>query len=95
MAQITKTGANEGSKGSGVTPEWIRPKQVKALFGIGNGLMQQLVKEGRVKTVSICQPGLSRGTRLISYAGLCAYLDGLASGQEPTASMQEGKGGAA
>ena len=80
-----------GSKRGEVKPEWIRPKQVKELFGLGTNLIQQLIREKRVKTVIICPPGSNKGTRLLSYPGLCAYLDGLvAEQQQAAASVQEG-----
>ena len=77
-------------------PEWIRPKQVKELFGFGANLIQQVIREKRVKTVIICPPGSGKGTRLLSYPGLCAYLDGRAPEQQhAAASVQGEEGGAA
>lgn len=82
MTQITKTGAIEGSKGSGVKPEWIRPRQVTELFGIGRGTVAYLITEKKIKSVSLCHDGLARGTRLISYASVCDYLEGLVAEEE-------------
>jgi hypothetical protein len=82
MANSNDADAERGARKGEVKPEWIRPKQVKELFGLGTNLIQQLIREKRVKTVIICPPGSNKGTRLLSYPGLCAYLDGLAAEQE-------------
>jgi hypothetical protein len=82
VAKNNDVDAVGGSKRGEVKPEWIRPKQVKELFGLGTNLIQQLIREKRVKTVIICPPGSNKGTRLLSYPGLCAYLEGLAAEQE-------------
>ena len=47
-------------------PEWIRPRQVTELFGIGRGTVTTLINDGKIKSVSLCQEGLARGSRLIS-----------------------------
>jgi hypothetical protein len=60
MANSNDADAERGARKGEVKPEWIRPKQVKELFGLGT----------------------NKGTRLLSYPGLCAYLDGLAAEQE-------------
>ena len=63
-------------------PEWIRPRQVTELFGIGRGTVATLIQDGKIKSVSLCQDGLARGSRLISYASVCEFLDGLAAEQQ-------------
>jgi len=67
---------------STLKPEWIRPKDVCRLFGIGRSRVYELIAEGRIKTVSLRQRGQKHGTRLISYDSLAAYLESLAEGGE-------------
>lgn len=93
---IEQGGTSAGAKNEVRTPEWIRPRQVKELFGIGQVQMVQMVKDGRVKSVSLRPPGKAQGTRLISYPSLCAYLERLAVEQQPQPQQrQSGVAGAA
>lgn len=73
----------DGTARQGVLkPEWIRPKDVPRLFGIGRSRVYEMIAEGRIKTVSLRQRGQKHGTRLISYDSLAAYLESLAEGGE-------------
>jgi hypothetical protein len=63
-------------------PEWIRPKDVPRLFGIGRSRIYELISEGLIKSVSLRQRGQKHGTRLISYDSLATYLEKLAEGGE-------------
>jgi hypothetical protein len=94
VAINTDVDAERGAHKGEVKPEWIRPKQVKELFGLGTNLIQQLIREKRVKTVIICPPGSASGTRLLSFSGLCAFLEGLAAEQMQDGNTRE-EGGAA
>lgn len=60
-------------------PEWIRPKQVPALFGIGRSTLYELIAGNKIKSVSMKPRGAKHGTRLISYDSLSAYLESLVS----------------
>jgi hypothetical protein len=95
MAHIKTIAAVESSKGSGVKPEWIRPRQVTELFGIGRGTVQYLIVEKKIRSVSLCHDGLARGSRLISYASVCDYLEALAAEQQQQAAASVEEGGAA
>ena len=44
-------------------PEWIRPRQVTELFGIGRGTVTTLINDRKIKSVSLCHDGLGRGSR--------------------------------
>jgi hypothetical protein len=74
-----KTG---GTQQGALKPEWIRPKDVPKLFGIGRSRIYELISDGKVKSVSLRQRGQKHGTRLISYDSLAAYLESLAEGGE-------------
>ncbi|WP_367873321.1 hypothetical protein [Luteolibacter sp. Populi] len=93
---LAKEGARQDAGGVEMEakPEWIRPRQVTALFGIGRGLANQLIAEGRIKSVSLCQPGRKRGTRLVSYASVRDYLEGLATAQQARQAGNPVEGGA-
>lgn len=96
MAKNTEASAIEGSSRSEVKPEWIRPKQVPELFGIGRGIVNYLITQKKIKSISLCHDGLGRGTRLISYASMCEYLEGIAAEQTGKGNEQAAaEGGAA
>jgi len=63
-----------------IKPEWLRPKDVTAWFGLGRGRVYQLMEEGKVKNVSLRGPDEPHGTRLVSYASMAAYLESIAEG---------------
>lgn len=67
---------------SALKPEWLRPKDVPPVFGIGRSRIYELIAEGKVKSVSLRQRGQKHGTRLISYDSIAAYLESLAEGGE-------------
>jgi hypothetical protein len=41
-----------------------------------------LINDRKSKSVSLCQNGLARGSRLISDASVCEFLEGLAAAQQ-------------
>jgi hypothetical protein len=51
-------------------PEWIRPKDVPRIFGIGRTKIYELLAENKIKSLSMRQRGQRHGTRLISYDSL-------------------------
>ncbi|MCW1915649.1 hypothetical protein OJ996_18835 [Luteolibacter sp. GHJ8] len=91
---IEQGGTIAGMKNEVRDPEWIRPRQVKELFGIGQAHAALMIRDGRVKSVSLCPPGKATGTRLISFPSLCAYLDQLAAEQQAQSQAAQ-EGGAA
>lgn len=81
MKDIPHIEAGATRKGA-LKPEWIRPKDVPEIFGIGRSRIYELIAEGKVKSVSLRQRGQKHGTRLISYDSISAYLESLAEGGE-------------
>lgn len=73
----SKAGASRKDE---LKPEWIRPKDVPRFFGLGRSQTYELIKENKIKSVSMRQRGQKHGTRLISYDSLSAYLNSLAEG---------------
>jgi len=63
-------------------PEWIRPADVRQLFGISRSGTYELIASGEIRSVSLRKRGQTRGVRLISYDSLCAYLESRAEGGE-------------
>jgi hypothetical protein len=63
-------------------PEWLRPKDVPKIFGIGRSKTYELIASGKVKSASLRKRGHKHGTRLVSYDSLAAYLENLAEGGE-------------
>jgi len=43
-------------------------------FGITRGTAYKLAKEGKILTVSLRQPGCTRGVRLVSVASVRTYI---------------------
>jgi hypothetical protein len=81
MSNDTDRNAVAAPQGA-LKPEWIRPKDVPRIFGVGRGQLYDLLKEGRIKSVSMRKRGQKHGTRLISYDSLKNYLESLATGGE-------------
>jgi hypothetical protein len=64
-------------------PEWIRPKDLSRLFGIGRTKGYELMNEGVIKSISLRKRGQQHGTRLISYDSVASYLNSLAEEPKP------------
>jgi hypothetical protein len=62
-------------------PEWLRMPQAVQLFGISRAKLYDLINKGRIKSVSLRERGQTKGTRLLSYDSLHAYLEELAERQ--------------
>ena len=82
MAYATPNTAGATPQGE-LKPEWIRPKDVPKIFGIGRTRIYELIAENKVKSLSMRKRGQRHGTRLISYASLSAYLESLVTKSEP------------
>ena len=63
-------------------PEWIRIPQASAWCGMCRSALYQLINAGKIKSVSMRERGTTRGTRLISFPSLRAYLEARATGGE-------------
>lgn len=58
-------------------PVWIRPPKIGQEFysGLTRAKLYQLATEGRIKTASLREPGMTKGTRLFHLASILAYLE--------------------
>ena len=63
-------------------PEFGRWQDVQRLFGIKRGTLYNLVKEGRVKSVSLRRKGNVHGCRLFYLASIGDHLKRLMESQE-------------
>jgi len=60
-----------------VRPEWLRlpkPGQRCPVSGLCRSYLHTLVRDGKIRTVSIRERGRKTGIRLISYDSLMAYI---------------------
>lgn len=56
-------------------PVWLRPAEVRARFGISRGTLYRMIQRKEIKTITLGKHG--RSTRLVHYASLIEYLEGL------------------
>ncbi|MES2708089.1 MAG: hypothetical protein V4726_15965 [Verrucomicrobiota bacterium] len=61
-------------------PEWIRVKQAVAWSGISESTLYTLMAAKRFKSLTLRERGQARGTRLISFPSLRAFLESKAEG---------------
>lgn len=69
-------------------PEWIDVKGVQHSFGISKSTTYRLHAAGKIRAVSMKQPGTLRGKRLFSYDSVAAYIEKMANAQEATDSAE-------
>jgi hypothetical protein len=60
IAINNEVAAKRGSTEREGKPEWIRPRQVSELFGIGRGTVTTLIHDRKIRPVSLCRDGLAR-----------------------------------
>ena len=63
-------------------PEWLRVKDVAAIYRIGRTTLFALMRDGIIRSVSLKKKGNIRGIRLISRASFDEYLTALAATAE-------------
>lgn len=63
-------------------PEWIRIKQASAWCGMCRSVLYNLMADGKIRSVSMRERGATKGTRLISFPSLKAFLESKATGGE-------------
>lgn len=65
-------------------PEWLRVKEAVAYSRLSKAKLYQLLGRGHIKSCSLRERGMVRGTRLVSFDSLRAYLNARSSGGEGT-----------
>ena len=56
-------------------PEWLRIPEATKLFGISRSKLYELITAGHIRSISLRKRGQVKGTRLIDYDSLCAFLE--------------------
>lgn len=54
---------------------WLRDKQAVATYGISRTKLWQLQKQGKIRSVSLTEPGMARATRLFDAKSIEAYIE--------------------
>ena len=63
-----------GPKADQVECEYLRPRDVYRRFQIGQSTLYRWIREKRIKSILLRDPGCKQGTRLIEAASLREYL---------------------
>jgi len=66
-------------------PEWMRVKEACAYSRVSKPKLYDLTNRGLIKSVSLRERGMVRGTRLVSSDSLRTFLESRASGGETQA----------
>ena len=65
-----------------VSRKYAKPATVTQIYDLSHGKLYALIREGLIKSITLREPGRSRGSRLIEIASLEKYLQSLAEPQE-------------
>ena len=66
-----------------MTALWLRDKKAVATYGISRTKLWQLQKQGKIRSVSLTEPGMSRATRLFDAKSIESYIESfLPKGQQ-------------
>jgi len=66
-------------------PEFVDHKQAYVLFGLTRSHLYQLWGEGKIRSVSLRQPGKIKGRRLFDCASIREFLRGNYAASQPAA----------
>ena len=59
----------------GHAPEWIRPGDVRPIYGISRSRIYELIRKGTVESKDVRLAGSSRGIRLIRCESIRRYIE--------------------
>ena len=71
------------------TPLWLRDKQAVTTYSISRTKLWQLQKAGKIRSVSLTEPGMTRATRLFDAKSIEAYIESFLPENQPP--QQESK----
>jgi hypothetical protein len=74
QAKLTTEPVRAGDTG-GMEPEFARLPDIQRLFGIKRGTAYNLLAAGKIKGVSLREPGQRHGCRLVHVASVRAFLN--------------------
>ncbi len=69
-------------------PEWLRVKEAQDYSRLSKAKLYDLINRGLIKSVSLKERGQVKGTRLISFDSLRAFLESRATGGEATSATE-------
>lgn len=74
---------------NGLLPVWVRsPKEgVEHYSGFSRSKLYELHKKGEIRSVSIREPGQTKGTRLFALASILDYIERCAAASEAEAEV--------
>jgi len=75
QAQLTAEPVRAGDT-AGMEPEFARIPDIQRVFGLKRGTQYNLLAAGKIKGVSLREPGQRHGCRLIHVASVRAFLTG-------------------
>jgi predicted DNA-binding transcriptional regulator AlpA len=75
--------------GEALPKEWLRVKEATAYCGISKPALYDLMNRGLIRNCSLKQRGQIKGTRLISFDSLRAFLEGNATGGATTTAKHQ------
>jgi len=70
----SKTRARIATDGT-TPPQWLKINEAVRLFGLSRSTLYVLMKGDHIKSRQVCPAGGKRGTRLIKFASLKAYIE--------------------
>lgn len=72
--------------------EWIREKPVTTKYGLGRSPLKRLREEGKIRFVSLREPGMKQGTLLYHEGSIRSYIEGLEQEQREARAEAPAKG---
>jgi hypothetical protein len=66
---------NKPTTSDPVIPKWMRDKVAVSTYGISRTKLWQLQKQGKIRSVSLTEPGMARATRLFDAKSIEAYIE--------------------
>ncbi|MDB4438247.1 helix-turn-helix domain-containing protein [bacterium] len=65
----------EDSHSPSLPIKWLRDKQAVAIYNISRTKLWQLQRAGKIRSVSLTEPGMARATRLFEAKSIEAYIE--------------------
>ena len=65
-----------------LTPEYLRPAEASRVYSLSRSKLYELIKNGKIASVSLREEGQTKATRLLSVASLRRFLEARSEGGE-------------
>jgi hypothetical protein len=62
---------------------WVRDKRAVEIYGISRTKLWQLQKAGKIRSVSLTEPGMARATRLFDANSIETYIESFLPENQP------------